>query len=318
MQQGKCNIFDIFKSSYVHTAYDSISVADYDETVRAYKGGKVTFTTFPTFSEGKFYDKALPLNLKNYFLSEQNNRFGIVQSTISIVEPTYDLIKSFKGSTENYFVGSTSGKECLMDVTGKVILKPDFLKVIPATKKNTVFQTDGKWGLCSTSGFILLEARYDSISSPKKDFSLWDFPLVAWKKGKSQLLNEKGIQITDLEKVEWVYLDEGLWAQKSREGYKLFNSSGIIQGTLVFEKIENFSEGSAPALLNGKWGFTNPFGRLNIQSQFEQVIGFKSGIAYAKQNGKWGVLKKNGTWLVKPIGKDVKIESDGKRRLIMP
>jgi hypothetical protein len=124
--------------------------------------------------------------------------------------------------------------------------------------------------------------------------------------------------LSDLEKFEWIYLSEGLWAQNSKEGYKLFNSIGLRQGELTFEKIDQFNEGSAPAKQNGKWGFINPFGRFNIPNQFEQVIAFKSGIAYAKQNGKWGVLKKNGSWLVKPIGIEVAIEENGKRRLVMP
>jgi hypothetical protein len=76
-----------------------------------------------------------------------------------------------------------------------------------------------------------------------------------------------------------------------------------------------FSEGNAPVKLDGKWGFINLFGRVVIPNQFEEVLPYKSGIAYARQNGKWGVLKRNGTWLVKPIGKGVSIDKTGKRTL---
>jgi hypothetical protein len=57
---------------------------------------------------------------------------------------------------------------------------------------------------------------------------------------------------------------------------------------------------------------------LVIPTRFEEVLPYQNGIAYAKESGKWGVLKKNGSWLVKPVGLGVDIDETGKRRLRMP
>jgi len=317
-KSGTCSIYDLARNQNIQTPFDSISVLDADDGIRAFKGNKVSFTSFPSFAEGKYFDNASPLAAKKMFLCELNKKKGVVKNISLIVEPIYDLITYYSGSIDSYLIGSNSGKQSLMDINGKVLYEVEYSRLIPTTKKNSIFVKDYKWGLASNTGGIIYEAKFDSITSPRKELDLWDFPLIGWKKGKSQLLDEKGKMLSDLEKFEWIYLSEGLWAQNSKEGYKLFNSIGLRQGELTFEKIDQFNEGSAPAKQNGKWGFINPFGRFNIPNQFEQVIAFKSGIAYAKQNGKWGVLKKNGSWLVKPIGIEVAIEENGKRRLVMP
>jgi len=62
----------------------------------------------------------------------------------------------------------------------------------------------------------------------------------------------------------------------------------------------------------------NAFGRLVIPARFDEVLPFKNGVAFASQNGLWGVLKKNGTWLQKPIGIGVSTDEGGNRKIILP
>jgi len=316
---GKCKLYDLNKNSWIETSYDSISKIDSDQILRAYKNGKVTLTSYPTFIEGIYYTTAIPLKLKDFYLVESEMKFGVVNATKKIIlNPIYNQIKCKSGLKENYFVVTLNNKQGLFDESGKEIMKAEFTTIYPGVKKVSLTAKESKWGITLHSGEVLVEHKFDSITSPKMDMELVDFPVVVWKKEKAQLVNEKGNFLTEPERVEWVSLNEGAWARITKDGYKLYNQQGKAQGMLVLEKIEDFDDGSAPVKLDGKWGFINLFGRLNIPNQFEQVFGFKAGIAYAKQNGKWGVLKKNGSWLIKPIGIDVMIDEEGKRRLVIP
>ena len=62
-----------------------------------------------------------------------------------------------------------------------------------------------------------------------------------------------------------------------------------------------FSEGFAPAKINGKWGFINSGGNFFIQPKFEDIyIGFCNGLAPVKQNGLWGYIDRDGTMIIEP------------------
>jgi len=141
---------------------------------------------------------------------------------------------------------------------------------------------------------------------------------VAWRKGKSLLLGAKGDFLTDHTKDTWVYLGEGAWARKNKEGMLPVNLNGKQQQEEPYQEVMHFSEGKAAARQNDKWGFINGYGKMVIAPQFDAVLPFRNGIGYASLNGKWGVLKQNGSWLVKPVGTHVETDPNGNRRLVMP
>jgi len=316
---GKFKILDLSKGVPVEQIYDSLSSQDSDQMVRAYKNNKVTITSYPSFSEGTYFESAIPTKLEKYFLAGDEQNYGLISANNKlIIDVKYQKITILSGKNENYIVPESNKKQSLFDESGKIILNPEFSKIYPGVKQTTIYVKESKWGIVKNTGEILIEPKFDSITTPKKEFDLVDFPVIGWKKGKVQLIDEKGVSITEPEKVDWISLGEGAWAKKTKDGYSLFNNSGNAQGSLLFEQIEAFQEGSAPVKLGGNWGFINLYGKLNIPNQFEQVLSYKSGLAYAKQNGKWGVLKKNGAWLIKPIGIGVELDEDGKRKLVIP
>lgn len=162
------------------------------------------------------------------------------------------------------------------------------------------------------------EPRYDSVTGQGHLQEEFRAPFIGYRKGKGQLINEKGVAVSEPESGRWRNLNEGRMALQSEKGVRLYGYDGKEIGDVFFEEVQPFSEGNAPARISGKWGFLNLFGKMVIAAQYEAVLPYKGGIAYAKQNGKWGVLKKNGSWLVKPVGIAVAEEASGKRKLVMP
>jgi hypothetical protein len=311
-------IFDFSQKTFWKSDFDSVSIQDMGLGIRAFQNGKTCLTSLPNLTPGKWYEKLLP-SVSGYFFCIDGGKTGLLsEAGKEIIGPEYDSIEAFSGNRDILFTLKKDGKWGLAEQNGKSLILPTFISLIPSAQRVHLAKNEKGWGLISADGKLPFEARYDSFQVQKKDKDLADFPLVAFKKGKSRLINQKGEELGEAEKTNWKYLGENAWKKGKPNEYELVNSQGQIQGNLKAEEILGFNEGNGPAKIAGLWGFMNLFGKMVIPAKFEEVLPFQSGIAYAKENGKWGVLKKNGTWLVKPIGTGVSVDENGKRKLILP
>jgi hypothetical protein len=311
-------VYDFKVRSFWKSDYDSLATLDSCMMIRAFKAGKTCITKLPDLAPGFWYDNLMPLNSRFYITSLQSKTGLLSESGKEILAPQYDAIQSYSGEREVFFTLLKGDKTGLCDQNGKIILQPAYRNILPSGRISIPARNEEGWGLVSADGKMPFEARFDSFQVKKKDKELADFPLVAFKKGKSRLIGLKGEDLCEAEKTEWQYLGENAWKKGKNASFSLVSSKGLTQGNLVFEEILPFSEGNAPARQNGLWGFVNLFGKMVIPARFEEVLPYKSGIAYAKEKGKWGVLKKNGAWLVKPVGTGVTTDENGKRKLILP
>jgi hypothetical protein len=66
----------------------------------------------------------------------------------------------------------------------------------------------------------------------------------------------------------------------------------------IYESANSFSEGLAGVKLNGKYGFINKQGKTVIDLKYEQVTSYCEGLAGVKFNGKWGFINKQGKLLI--------------------
>jgi len=60
------------------------------------------------------------------------------------------------------------------------------------------------------------------------------------------------------------------------------------------QSIGSFSEGLAPAQVNGKWGFIDPEGRLAVPAVYDRVTRFENGTALVLRSGLWGAVNSDG------------------------
>lgn len=298
--------------------FDSLQLEDRD-LIRVFKGGKVGLISKNSQPPSEWFDK-MEKSENGRFLIDVNGKWGIVNSNgVKLVSPEFENITVLKGNgfPLAYKVKKT-GKTGLLDESGKWALLADYDDIRTTVIGARLVKLNGRWGLLDQKEKWIIEAKLDSFQVLKSNGDLADFPILAWKKGKGQLLSDKGEELSEPSKNEWKYLEADLWAMKDENGWHLYNKQGRAQGNIAFEEILLFSEGNAPVKQGGKWGFVNAFGRLVIPAHFEAIMPYQNGIAFARLGGKWGVLKKNGSWLVKPIGLGVYLDENGKRKLQIP
>lgn len=298
--------------------WDSLRLED-EGAIRVFRNGQVALAQFPEGKVSGWFDAIEKIDNAFFYVKSGSNS-GIFSSQGNMILPNeYQDITAYNSPTgQTCFTILKNGKWGLADAQGKVEILPDFDQIIPAMNGITLVKADNKWGIRGAKGQWLAEPRWDSITHPRMHGDWVEFPCLGWKKGKNQLISEKGEELSEPGKATWKYLQENVFAYKDDEGWHLYSSQGKLLGSLILNDLQNFSEGNAPAMQGTKWGFVNAFGRMVIPAQFEIVLPFQNGIAFARTDGKWGVLKKNGSWLVKPVGIGVGQDDNGKRKLILP
>jgi hypothetical protein len=86
-------------------------------------------------------------------------------------------------------------------------------------------------------------------------------------------------------------------------------------GTFLFNKqfwgVSSFSEGLAPIIQNGKWGFINTKGEMVIPCIYDGAGNFSEGLASVEQNGKCGSINTKGEVVLPCIYDRVRDFSEG-------
>lgn len=88
---------------------------------------------------------------------------------------------------------------------------------------------------------------------------------------------------------------------------ELWGYRNVPGGTVippVFDRAEEFREGLAAVMLNGKWGYIDESGRMRLEPQYDGWNHFSGGRAGVKLNGDWVVIDGSGTVVERPFSRD--------------
>ena len=125
---------------------------------------------------------------------------------------------------------------------------------------------NGRWGVLSTDGEAwMIAPEYDEIIQDKLG-RCYDQGAVFVRKGSDVWLYVDGEQIGD-----------------------------------VYEDAEPFSGGWAAVKKDGKWGFIDRKGVVQIDYQFDQALSFSQHLAAVSQDGLWGYVSLYGEMVIEPI-----------------
>lgn len=159
-------------------------------------------------------------------------------------------------------------------------------------RKNDLLETreDGKMGLISLQGKVLLNPAYDFISELHGD-SIYIF-------GKDSLygiIARSGRMITNNLAYEAVYpLREEFIGIKLDGRFGFIDANGKLRIANRYDSIRMFSEGYAAVNLVGRWGYIDKMERLKVQPTFDKAYDFMEGVAIVKKDGKYGIVNKEG------------------------
>ena len=315
---GKFALQDAKNNPLAPRVWDSLNLQDPADRIRAWKGGKLTLISSSNPVEGQFFDQIVPLG-ESYSACYSGPNCQLLKGlSTRVIQEEFSSIRLFHTSAGICFAGKKGGFESLYSEKGKLLHQGNFESVLPATGKLIVASANKKWGVAGSDGNWISDNRFDSVQLVFRNQDEARFPLVFYKKGKSLLMDEKGKELTEPCNCVWFEAGEGKLFRRKGDAIQMFDAQGKRAGDIEFEDFKSFSEGNVAVKTAGKWGFANHAGRMVIPAKFSEVLPFIGGIAYAKENGLWGVLRKNGSWLVKPSGISVSIDSDGKRKLVLP
>jgi len=318
MGAGRFALQDAKNVPLAAVVWDSLNLQDPADRIRAWKGGKVTLISSSNPVSGQFFDQIVPLG-EDYSACYSGPNCGLFKGlSTRVIQEEFSSIRLFRTSAGICFAGKKGGFESLYSEKGKLLHQGNFEAVLPATGKLIVASFNKKWGLASSDGKWIAENKFDSVQLVFRNQDEARFPLVFYKKGKSLLIDEKGKELTDACNCVWFEAGEGKLFRRNGNAIQMVDAQGKRAGDIEFEDFKMFSEGNVAVKSGGNWGFANHSGRMVIPAKFSEVLPFIGGIAYAKENGLWGVMRKNGSWLVKPSGISVSIDSDGKRKLVLP
>jgi len=74
--------------------------------------------------------------------------------------------------------------------------------------------------------------------------------------------------------------------------------SFLVQPTLVYDTVYDFTEGLARVSRDNKYGYADKTGNIVIPLDYEWATGFNDGIAWVMKDEKWGIIDKTGKQIV--------------------
>lgn len=80
---------------------------------------------------------------------------------------------------------------------------------------------------------------------------------------------------------------------------------------ILYHFIYDFSEGLAPILIDGKWGFISKNGEMQLPCLYEDALEFSEGLAAVKLNGKYGYIDRAGKEVIPFQYDDAELFSEG-------
>ena len=208
-------------------------------------------------------------------ISTFSNGKAIVQkdNVISAVEENNNRVALLHESASE-FGNYAADRTCLRIVNGWVISSGNFTMGQQTFEEFGMYSNgyapvkqNGKWGLINTSGSEwLVEPQHDDI-----------------------IRDELGRAYS-----QGVY-----FASKGGQIY-LYTTEGEQAGG-PYEDAKPFADGWAAVMKNGKWGFIDTAGSVQIDFQFGNALSFGQHLAAVEVDGQWGYVSKYGKIVIDPI-----------------
>lgn len=204
-----------------------------------------------------------------------------------IGESDYDRVTIEKANTA---LVVKRGRTDLINYRGKVLFQT-YNELAPSFFGYQESTAEGKIGLVSHLGEIILYPEYDSISEPMNRRYA-----VVRQGNKLGLINFKGFWILPLseETQEICHVNDGFIGIRKNGQYGFLDFGQRLLIANRYEKIQPFTASLAAVALNNKWGFINKKEQLIIQPNYDEVTPFRNGISLVSQNGKFGAIDLNG------------------------
>ena len=348
MQNGKYGLIDLNGKKLLDCEYDEINVMKgIENSLLIKKDGYVGLinNAGTILIDVKYSDiKNLGTTYKEgYITIDENGKCGIVSTTkIQILENKYNEIKQvYLG--DNYYVVE-DGKEKIINQAGETLIDKGFDDIKSSTKRGIIFTQKDLYGEMSTSGNILIEAKYQDLKEANEGI------YIAKKDEKYGIIDENEKEKVPFEYTGIIYNEKANVFLAEDENYKttIINDkyetklNGVLVELNVNDKYIRMRVGSdykyynlsleeitsQEALPNntlflkkenGKYGYVDKKENVVVDYIYDDATEQNPyGFVAVKKDGVWGSLDRNGKIIISPKYKmenNLKIDFIGKWHL---
>ncbi|MEP6792792.1 MAG: WG repeat-containing protein, partial [Saprospiraceae bacterium] len=201
--------------------------------------------------------------------------FGYIDSTGKmVIQPVYTRGWNFKNEI---CIVEYQEKLGVIDLHGSYILRPEFDCIKIAGKQNII--------LCHKDDTAI---AYDMTGNelaklPECTMVDSDGHIIAVREKEIMYLfdlsNHTLTQPSSFSNI--IYLEDYLWAGKTKEGYIVLNARGKPLSSIAYNQINKFSDGLAAFSKGDFWGYMDENGTEKISDVFGLAWDYKEGLARA-------------------------------------
>jgi hypothetical protein len=133
------------------------------------------------------------------------------------------------------------------------------------------YQSDGKWGYLNQDCKVQIGPVFAFAESFKNELA------PAMESGSYYLIDKLGQKVSGpFLFIQWL---NGAWGAQTGEKWLLIDNKGKVVGNEGYDAIYPFSEGLAPVLSEGRWGYIDTTGKEKIPGVFVIPWSFQEGKA---------------------------------------
>lgn len=203
-------------------------------------------------------DKSNNLWYENILKVQKEGKYGLINFDGKEVLPCeYDEIKTIAG-TKNVVLTIKDEKQGIADNTGNVLVKNEYAQVNTITNKYAdgfiIKNDDGKYGIVSASGELVVEAKYDEIKN------------VTGNK---------------------------MYVAKDGENWKIVNEEGNSFLENAFEDVKQINLENVVLKKDGKYGVITINGETKIEASYDDLSFIFTDTYIAKKDNKYGIININ-------------------------
>ncbi len=223
---------------------------------------------------------------------------------------------------EARFSIKVGGKFGAMDVTGKVVIEPQYDDELKFSDGLARVRVGGKVGYIDTAGQVVISPKA-TLSKGSGEFAqevnlaaaiTGDFSegLAAYVlDGKYGYVDRSGAVVIRAQFLEAGEFHDGAALVRTSAGYGLIDRQGKFQIEPKFERPFGFSDGLAVVLDHEKgYGYIDRSGRFVIEPQYNYAYNFSEGRARVQVKGRgYGYIDKSGKLVIEPPA-DYKLSAD--------
>lgn len=296
-KDGKVGIVDNKGNVLITPSYAEITSLDKDKSqgfIVKNSDGKygIVDTANKQVLETK-YDTVEKIYRNDYYVVTENGKQEVVKKAgDKVLSGNYDKIEAILQNPENGIIYKQKEKYGIMNLSGDVVIKPEYEKLKEGASGSIIAKKDSKYGIIDLQGNQKVEFKYQNLSYNEKA----DLYIAEDDQYENEIL-DSNYQVKQTGYLIELNTDKGYMELNQNNSYKYYNFKFEEQNAEnIFTSNTLFASKK-----DGKYGFVDKNGKTVVDYIYDDVTSQNSyGYAGIKKDGKWGAIDKDGKVVKEP------------------